>query len=331
MKPPTVSFIVPVRNDEKRLEWCLRSIQANSFSGTRIDVVVVDNGSTDGSADVARKLGALVIESDSSCVAELRNIGAAQSAGEMLAFVDADNEISATWVRAAMDTLRVSNVAAVGALYRAPIDGTWVQRTYGLLRGLPKGSQEVEWLGSGNLVVRRTVFQGIGGFDTALITCEDVDLCDRIRAAGFRIVSNADMKNVHYGDPATLREVFKGELWRGRDNLRVSFRTRLSWRRLPSIVIPIVDVAMIVAAILGIAASAAGSGVGLLIAACATAVVAGASTLRVMRLLSTEHRVRPVPLLQAWVVSFVYDLGRALALVIRTPHRSASEQMVTAQ
>ena len=39
MKSPTVSFIIPVRNDAKRLESCLRSIQANSFSGTRIEVV----------------------------------------------------------------------------------------------------------------------------------------------------------------------------------------------------------------------------------------------------------------------------------------------------
>ena len=331
MKSPMVSFIVPVRNDAKRLEWCLRSIQANSFSGTRIEVVVVDNGSTDGSADVARRLGALVIESGSSCVAELRNTGAAQSAGEMLAFVDADHEISAAWVRAAMETLRAPNVAATGALCYAPIDGTWVQRTYGQLRGLPTGTRDVEWLGSGNLVVRRTVFQAIGGFDTSLVTCEDVDLCNRIRTAGFRIVSNADMKNVHYGDPATLRELFKGELWRGRDNLKVSFRGGLSWRGLPSVVIPIVDAAMIGAVIFGIAASAAGSSVGLLIAASATAVIAGASTLRVARLLSTERRVRPVRLLQAWVVSCVYDLGRALALVMRTPHRSAPAEMVAAQ
>ena len=331
MKSPTVSFIVPVRNDANRLERCLRSIQANRFSGTRIEVVVIDNGSTDGSAEVARKLGALVIGSDGASVAELRNIGAARSAGEILAFVDADHEISAAWVRAAADTLRASDVAAAGALCHAPIDGTWVQRTYGLLRGMPHGTRDVEWLGSGNLAIRRTVFQAVGGFDTALTTCEDVDLCNRIRAAGFRIVSNADMKNIHYGDPATLWDLFRGELWRGRDNLRVSFRSRLSWRGLPSVLIPIVDVAMLGAVILGIAASVAGTSLGLSIAACAAAVVAGASALRVVRLLATQRRVHPVRLLQAWVVACVYDLGRALALVVRTPHRSAPAEMVAAQ
>jgi glycosyltransferase involved in cell wall biosynthesis len=331
MKLATVSFIVPVRNDAQRLERCLRSIQANSFSGTRIEIIVVDNGSTDGSADVARKAGALVLESDGGCVAALRNLGAARSSGEILAFVDADHEITAAWVRAAVETLRERDVAAAGALCHAPIDGTWVQRTYGLLRGLPQGRRDVEWLGSGNLVVRRMVFQAVNGFDTSLTTCEDVDMCNRIRAAGFRIVSNADMKNIHYGDPATLWEVFRGELWRGRDNLRVSLRTRLSWRGMPSVLIPIVDVVMIAAAILGIAVSVAGLTAGLLVTAGAAAVVLAAATLRVARLLFAEHRVRPVRLVQVWVVACVYDLGRALALVTRTPHRSPPVEMVAAR
>ena len=70
----------------------------------------------------------------------------------------------------------------------------------------------------------------------------------RIHAAGFRIVSNADLKNVHYGDPDTLRAVFNGELWRGRDNLRVSLKA-LTLRGLPSVLIPIGDVGLLALAI----------------------------------------------------------------------------------
>src|SRR5262249_37341750 len=215
-------------------------------------LLVIDNNSIDGSADVARRLGARVLTSHSNSVAELRNIGAAHSTGDLLAFVDADHEISAAWLRAATDTLHSADVAAVGALCHAPLDGTWVQRAYGLLRGVPRGTRDVEWLGSGNLAIRKAVFQSVGGFDTSLTTCEDVDLCNRIRAGGLRIVSNAGMKNVHYGDPATLWDVFKGELWRGRDNLRVSFRGPLTLRGLPSVLTPIIDVVLIAATIVGI-------------------------------------------------------------------------------
>ena len=47
--------------------------------------------------------------------------------------------------------------------------------------------------------------------------------------SGLRIVSDARLENIHHGDPRTLREVFFGELWRGRDNLRVSFRAAVAW------------------------------------------------------------------------------------------------------
>ena len=331
MKPVVVSFIVPVRNDARRLELCLRSIQANSFSGTRIEIIVVDNGSHDGSPDAARRIGATVIESDASCVAELRNLGAARASGEILAFVDADHEISAAWVRAAVETLRAPDVAITGALCHAPVDGTWVQRAYGLLRGIPRGRHEVEWLGSGNMAIRRTVFEAVRGFDTTLTACEDVDLCNRVRATGARIISNAGLRNVHHGDPATLWAVFKSELWRGRDNLRVSLRSRPSWRGLPSVMMPVVDVLMLVAFAAGLVAAAGGSAVGVAASATAAAIFGAASGLRVVRLFARERRAAPLGLLQAWAVACAYDLGRALALVMRTPHRSTPAEMVAAQ
>src|SRR5262245_37678187 len=169
-----MSFVVPVRNDAERLETCLRSISRNSHGANQLEVIVVDNGSTDDSAAVARRLGAEVISIDHARVAELRNQGARLAAADILAFVDADNEIAAGWVYAAVECLRLPNAAVVGALYQPPVDGTWVQRTYGHLRGTPIGQHDTDWLGSGNLVVSRAAFESVRGFDTTLETCEDV-------------------------------------------------------------------------------------------------------------------------------------------------------------
>jgi hypothetical protein len=326
-----VSFIVPVRNDAVRLERCLRSIKANESHGPALEILVVDNGSTDRSPEVARSLGARVITSNAPNVAELRNLAARQAHGHILAFVDADHEITATWTRIATATVGREGIAAAGALCHSPIDGTWVQRAYGVLRGVPVGVHDVEWLGSGNLAVQQSVFHSLGGFDTSLTTCEDVDLCNRIRAAGHRIVSHADMKSTHYGDPDSLWAVFKGELWRGRDNLRVSLRAPLTLRGLPSIVIPIGDLGLLCAAGLGLALLLTGFTVGLPIAlACVALVLCGAS-LKVVRSAVRSERTRPVLLLQAWVVACAYDVGRALALVARTPHRNTPTQMAAAQ
>src|SRR6185369_11672084 len=113
------------------------------------------NASTDDSAAVAKRSGAEVLAVDAGRVAELRNRGARHATGDILAFVDADNEIAGGWLYAALECLRMPNVGAVGAMYQAPPDGTWVQRTYGHLRGGPR-DRDADWLGSGNLAVSRS-------------------------------------------------------------------------------------------------------------------------------------------------------------------------------
>jgi hypothetical protein len=320
MTKPVVSFVIPVRNDAARLQRCLRSIDGNAPAGIASEILVIDNGSTDASVDVARTAGARVIEQRQGSVAQLRNAGAAHAAGSILAFVDADNEIGPAWLPAGCSLLANPDVAAAGALYEPPGDGTWVQRSYGLLRGTTRGECDVEWLGSGNMMVRRGAFEAVGGFDTSLTTCEDVDLCNRLRSRGHRIVSSIHMNSVHHGDPATLRDVFVGELWRGRDNLRVSIR-QLSWRSVPSILIPVVDLVLIAIGVAGIAALAARISGGFTLLAVSVFLVAAAATLRVLRALASDVRIGPAGVLQAWLVSIVHDIARALALIVRVRHR----------
>jgi len=320
---PIVSFIVPVRNDAARLAKCLRSIRNNDCPPSHIEIVVVDNGSTDGSALVARRFGAHVRVVPGARVSVLRNQGARQASGDVLAFVDADHEIAPGWVSAALDTLRLDSVGAAGALCHAPDGGTWVQRAYGYLRGRARGRHDVEWLGSGNLAVWRRTFDAVGGFDTALEACEDVDLCNRIRSEGLRVVSDSRLDNTHYGDPKTLRDLFESELWRGRDNLRVSFRGPVTWRGLPSAIVPVIDLAMIAIAPVGLVAALSGWQPGLAFTSSALLVVLAGAAGKVSRALARQPGIRLLCILQTFVVACVYDLARALALVTRISHRTA--------
>src|SRR5262249_26721652 len=230
-----------VRDDAARLARCLERVRSNRGRGVAIEVVVVDNGSRDGSAAVARGAGAVVIEAPGVAGAEMRNRGASAATGDAVAFVDADHEIESTWARVAIAALASGRVGAAGAPYHAPQNGTWVQRTYDTLRTRVAGRRDVEWLGSGNLAVRADAFREVSGFDTTLETCEDVDLCQRLRAAGYRVLSDDRLRSVHLGDPATLAALFRSELWRGRDNLRLALRGPLSWRGVPSVAIPVAD------------------------------------------------------------------------------------------
>lgn len=296
-----VSFIVPARGDSPALRRCLAAIDRDDYPPASKEVIVVENGSPD---DVRP--------------GELRNRGVSAARGSIVAFVDADHEIDLGWTQAAVEGLRGADVGAVGAPYHAPADGNWVQRIHDGFRSRKPGRRDVEWIASGNLAMRCDVFDRLGGFDPALETCEDVDLCQRMRAAGLRIVSDERLRSVHFGDPATLGALFFGELWRGRDNLRVSLRGPVSLRGLPSILMPIVNLGCLAASVGGIMAAPFG---GLTITFAAAALVAATAAVRAGRILRHSPSAGLVGIPQALAVAGVYEVARALALVARASHQ----------
>jgi hypothetical protein len=314
---PLVSFVVPVRNDAGHLRACLASIAADAAAAGRFEILVADNGSTDASRDVARAAGALVFEWPGLTVAEMRNRAAQEARGAVLAFVDADHEIARGWTRGAIDALQKPGVVAAGAPYDAPRDGTWVQRLYNTLRDHSEGTSDVEWIAGGNLAVWREAFLTVGGFDTSLVTCEDVDLCQRLRGKGGRLLQDARMRTTHFGDPATLEALFFGELWRGRDNLRAGFRTPVTLRGLPSLVIPVADLALMVAGAAGMLGAAYG---GFTIAALSLGAIAALAALRAIVMASRLPSLSFADAAGAFAVALTYDVARALAPLWGAPH-----------
>jgi len=313
---PRVSFIIPVRNDAARLAGCLASLARQACDPALVEVIVVDNGSTDASRQVARQSGATVLVKPSARVSDMRNAGAAAALGDVLAFVDADHEISSGWVSAAIGALTDARVGAAGYPYSPPAGANWVQRRYNGLRPRPQIGQDVLWLGSGNVAVRRSAFERVGGFDTSLETCEDVDLCQRLHAAGYRLIAEPDMRSVHLGDPRRLSAVFFGELWRGRDNVRVTLRGPRTLRHLRSLLVPVADLAALALALAALAAGApAAAGLALL-------PILALSGLKAHAMRRHDFAWGPVQAVQALAVAVAYDMGRALALVARATHRS---------
>lgn len=316
MVRPLVSFVVPVRNDVLRLQRCLASIVRNDYPRELIEIIVVDHGSTDGSARAARGYGAIVLKGAGESVAALRNQGARAALGSVMAFADADHEIDRHWIATAVEVLSDPGVAAAGSPCLTQPGPNWVQRHYDGLRSRPLRREDAPWLGSGNLAVKRSIFERVGGFDESLTACEDVDLCNRITLAGYRIVADPGLKSIHFGDPRTLRALFFGELWRGRDNLRVTFSGPRTFRHLRSAVIPIVDLLCLAG---GVAALLAGQPAAAL-ALWALALVPAAIKATVM--LRRQIRRGLLAALQALAVAVVFDLARALALLARGSHRA---------
>jgi glycosyltransferase involved in cell wall biosynthesis len=313
---PLVSFVIPVRNDVLRLQRCLASIVRNEYPRELIEIIVVDNDSTDGSARAAREYGAIVLKGTAGSVAALRNKGARAALGSIIAFADSDHEIDRGWISTAVDVLSASDVAATGAPYLTQPSPNWVQQQYDGLRTRVLDREDVAWLGSGNFAVKRSAFERVTGFDASLTACEDVDLCNRIRQAGCRIVADPNLRSIHFGDPQTLKALFFGELWRGRDNLRVTFSGPRTFRHLRSAIIPVLDLVCLAGGLAALVAGRPWLALGFLLVALVPA------ALRAGVIMSRQLQPDAVTAAQAMAVAVVFDLARALAIVTRGSHRA---------
>ena len=238
---PMVSVIIPVKNEAKRIVACLESLIAVNYPKDRYEIILVDNGSTDETGQVGKSYGAKVFVHPELTISGLRNAGASVAHGNLLAFIDADVVVYKEWLAAAMMCLnRNGGAECVGSFPLPPEEFGWVAKTWSSLQS-PGGSEqefEVSWLPSMNMIVRKEAFERAGGFNSNLVTCEDVDFCYRL-GGQHKIIYCKAMGAVHYGEAQSLRQLFKKERWRGSSNydgLRVhGFRID----ELPSFLLPI--------------------------------------------------------------------------------------------
>ncbi len=233
------SIIIPAKNEEKNIGNCLDSINAMDFEAGRFEVLVIDNGSSDSTVAIARAKGARVFEKPELTISGLRNFGAAQATGEVLAFLDADCTVNKNWLGAASFYLKTDEVVSFGSPAILPENPTWVQKAWFKIRGKKKQVEEVDWLESANVFVRREAFVTVGGFNEDLVTCEDYDLSVRLKKLG-RILVDCRIVAVHHREPASIDEFFKKERWRGKSNLEGVLTHGFRWQELPSLAIPIV-------------------------------------------------------------------------------------------
>lgn len=208
----SISFIVPLFNEEKFISICIDSILKVKFSIDQI--IVVDNGSTDSSLDIVRKyVDVVVVERPVVTVASVRNAGASFATGDVLAFIDADCVLVDGWRSQVMDTLELLKVSATGSKVGLPEKAGWVEKAWCSQRVSSAGA--TGYINSGNFIVWRSVFVETGGFDEALITGEDSEFCWRLRRSGHVVFENPEIRVKHLGNPKNLWSFYKQQRWHG--------------------------------------------------------------------------------------------------------------------
>ena len=186
------SVIVCTRNGRNRIGACLGAIA--EMLGGAFETIVVDDGSSDGTADfVATNFPHVRLLRLAPCgLSRARNAGATAARGGILAFTDDDCAPDRDWILRIRLRLEEGQFAAVGGPNLPPPPKTWEEAVVGAAPGAPShvmlDDDEAEHLPGCNLVVTRSAFDAIGGFDPQFQTAgDDVDFCWRLRDAGFRL------------------------------------------------------------------------------------------------------------------------------------------------
>jgi len=211
-----ISIIIPTYNEEKHIEKLMLSLRNQSIT-KEYEIILVDNGSDDKTVQIANNLGARILHKEKNCnISAVRNLGAKKARGKYLAFIDADCEADKDWLSNAYSILVGNdNLGIVGGVYTPPLNKTWVQRAWYSVRVL-KRMQNVNFVPGGNMFIKKILFDEVGGFNETLETGEDYELCMRI-SENRLIISDDRIKVIHYGDPSTLIQRLKKEIWYGKN------------------------------------------------------------------------------------------------------------------
>lgn len=229
---PDLSIVIATRDTRDLLDACLQSIR-RATAGLEVEVVVVDNGSTDGTRELLDRHPEVVVvrNADNRGFAEANNQGLRETRGRYLMLLNSDTEVDPASLRTLVEFMdRHPEVGACGPQLRFP-DGS-IQRScfsfetplrvaadmLGLGRLLPGTRLEnlntrfdhattrpVDWMIGAALLVRRETMDAIGMLDEALrLHCNDSDWGLRIRQAGYPSMYVAEALVVHHSG-ATFR------------------------------------------------------------------------------------------------------------------------------
>src|SRR5713101_7395760 len=203
---PGVSIIIPTYNRARQLERCLSSLLNLDYPSACMEIIVVDDASSDGIGAVldhfaeeckAKKVSLhlhIVRHARQKGVAISRNSGAAQAHMELLAFIDSDCVATPGWLRELVPVFEDGSIGAVGGMIRAyerhSTFGRYEDVCSSLFMGVRPQQFKLEgpltYLPTANFLVRRRAWENVGGF-APLTFGEDVDFCRRLLLSNLAI------------------------------------------------------------------------------------------------------------------------------------------------
>ena len=207
---PNVSIVVPAYNRARELERCLRSLFALDYPAHCLEIIVIDDASTDETSSMLRRMAReaaarglemrVVCHKQRQGVGISRNTGAGAARHDLIAYLDSDCVASPGWLRELVPAFQDERIAAVGGMIRAydrkSLLGRYEDVRSSLFMGMQPQQVRLEgpltYLPTANMLLRRADWQQLSGF-APMTQGEDVDFCRRL------LISGASMRYLPQG------------------------------------------------------------------------------------------------------------------------------------
>lgn len=204
---PLVSVIIMTYNAAWCVEKCLASLKKQTYPD--IEILIVDKYSTDGTKEIAERLGVRVLRAPIERSTQM-NFGAENASGEFLYFTGADMEHDPDFIEKAVAKCLNEGFDAIITSVKTRSDNFW---------GKAKGLERLAYLGD-DLVetarfIKKDVFLALGGWDESLVAAEDYDLQYRLNKAGYK-TGRVDSYEYHLGEYTSLPIIWKRNFYYGR-------------------------------------------------------------------------------------------------------------------
>lgn len=214
---PSVSIVIPVRNEEPFMEQCIASLRKLEYPKEKVEVIFADGQSTDRTVEIARQAGFTVVDNPGLKISSGRNVGFAASKGDIVAFTDADCIFDPQWLRKAVGRFVESDAGGLSGPTRVPEDQDSFGKGVGIVFELASmlgttvhfdsvdESYETDDLPGCNCFYRREVLNSVMPTNSAIFSNEDVEMNASIKRLGYKLLMTPDVEVFHYKRSSPVR------------------------------------------------------------------------------------------------------------------------------
>lgn len=209
-----ISIVIPAYNAQSSLKECLEAlqVQADLPPHLQIETIVVDNGSSDGTAQVAAQYGVKLIHEPRKGASHARNAGIKAAQGEILCFTDADCAPLSNWIyqltRPLLENPELIGGKGIYLSKQTSPTARFVQLEYEDKYDLLHGQRYIDFIDTYSAVYRRNALLHYGGFDPEMTYLEDQELSFRLNNEGCKMVFIPEAVVYHYHSD-TLQKYFR--------------------------------------------------------------------------------------------------------------------------